>query len=111
MPELTITLDDHPTHCVYKSGPNAGQKVMVDGKPVPLIKDQHAIRMNGVMIGYCSKAADGFVSIIDHPIEPAVKEVIVDYVKQKRSDKGEPSVSQTPTVPLESNIEEDDQDE
>ena len=111
MSELKITLDDHPTKCIYKSGPLAGQQVLINEKPVPLIKDQYAIRMNGVMVGYCSKNPNGFISIFDHSIEPAIKDVIVEYVSQNRSDTGGASISQTPIIPADDSEEFEDEDE
>lgn len=47
MPELTITLDEHPA------------REYVHGVPVPMFPDQKMIRINGVHAGYLSLVSGG----------------------------------------------------
>lgn len=97
---MKITLDNHPAQCQHKTGPNRGKPVIgADGKPIPLIPDQHLIRMDGVGIGYCKKEPNGWISIIDATLDPPVVAEIKRQVQQLRGDTAESSLTQTPLAP------------
>jgi len=66
---MIITLDDHPA------------RQMVDGELVPLVPDQHCIRLDGIMVGYCSKHVGGFIQLIV-VLDEATQDAIAAHVMQ-----------------------------
>lgn len=53
-----------------------------DGNPVPLISDQRAIYMDGVLIGYCSSKPGGPVSLI-YRMPDAVNDAVKRFVENE----------------------------
>lgn len=71
---MIITLDEHPA------------RQMVDGELVPLVPDQHCIRLDGMMVGYCSKQAGGFIQLIvvlDETTQDAIAAHVMDAIGQQ----------------------------
>lgn len=79
---MEITLDDHPARHV------------VDGVLVPMVLDQHCIRLDGKMVGYCSRHAGGCIQLIV-VLDEATQDAIAAHVMQAI---GQQAVSMVPDL-------------
>ena len=70
-----ISLDDHPA-----------RQRLPDGELVPLVPDQHCIRLDGVMVGYCSTSPGGFIQLIvvlDQETQDAIAAHVLEAIGQQ----------------------------
>ncbi len=77
---MKITLTNHPAQARHFQ---TDEPIWDDdGKPVPLVSNQKAIRMDGVLIGYCGLTPAEPISIIKNKreIPPTVREIILEKV-------------------------------